>query len=232
MTFGAACARLTFTETGELSAITVEVVYEAPGDLGSLEPLPRHYLVTPEGTGPFSATLALCYTQEEFDASGVDSEDVLQAFRYDGADWVPYGSTVDPDGKVVTGTEVADFSQWTIGAPGPTTISLVSFTARPVAGAILLEWETGMEIDNLGFHLYRSLGPSGVLRRVNEALISSQQPGSPAGARYAFEDKTASPGVTYFYWLEALDVARVADRYGPVSARMASDRIYLPLISK
>ena len=36
-------------------------------------------------------------------------------------------------------------------------VELVSFTAVGLDGAVELRWETGSEMDNLGFHLYRSL---------------------------------------------------------------------------
>ncbi len=50
---------------------------------------------------------------------------------------------------------------WDIGAfgfGGTTAVRLMSFSAVPGDGSVLLEWRTGSELSNLGFHVYR--GPS------------------------------------------------------------------------
>ncbi|MBN1138371.1 MAG: hypothetical protein JXM73_17415 [Anaerolineae bacterium] len=102
----------------------------------------------------------------------------------------------------------------------PTAVDLKSFTATPQAwtGTILLEWETVSEVDNLGFDLYRAESPGGRQIKLNDSLIPSQGPGSPMGYVYSFVDRTARPGRTYYYWLEALDIYGQTERYGPVSA--------------
>ncbi|MFN2165772.1 MAG: hypothetical protein ACK2U9_05885, partial [Anaerolineae bacterium] len=93
---------------------------------------------------------------------------------------------------------------------------------------ICLDWETASELDNLGFNLYRQAA-GGELVRLNIDLIPGQNPGSPMGAVYTWRDETAAPGVTYFYWLEAVDVYDMATRHGPVSAT-ALHHVYLPLV--
>jgi hypothetical protein len=52
----------------------------------------------------------------------------------------------------IQSTETIDVSPPT----PPTAVDLVSFEAIALDGAVELTWETGSEIDNLGFHLYRS----------------------------------------------------------------------------
>lgn len=111
----------------------------------------------------------------------------------------------------------------------PTAVDLASFTAVPHSGAIDLSWETVSEADNLGFNLYRSASPGGPRIRLNEALIPSQlPPGSPLGATYTFVDETALPGITYYYWLEDLDIYGLKTEHGPVSAGLPSLRWFLP----
>ena len=102
----------------------------------------------------------------------------------------------------------------------PTAIDLVSFTARPRKAAIVLRWETATEIDNLGFNLYRAESPEGERTRLNASLIPSQAPGSPVGAVYTWRDTSVQPGVTYYYWLEDVDLHGHATLHGPVSATM------------
>ncbi|MCK7514197.1 MAG: hypothetical protein MZV70_66060 [Desulfobacterales bacterium] len=37
----------------------------------------------------------------------------------------------------------------------PTAVKLISFTASDYQGDVHLQWTTGHEVDNLGFHVYR-----------------------------------------------------------------------------
>ncbi|MGD8791316.1 MAG: kelch repeat-containing protein [Anaerolineae bacterium] len=101
--------------------------------------------------------------------------------------------------------------------PTPTAVSLLSFDATPGRRAIRLDWETASEIDNVGFNLYRQAA-QGEPVRLNAALIPSQNPGSTTGATYTFLDDAAEPGVTYYYWLEDVDVYGWATLHGPVRA--------------
>jgi hypothetical protein len=97
-----------------------------------------------------------------------------------------------------------------------TAITLASFTAKPHVGAVKLAWETGTEIDNAGFNLYRAPAPGGPYTKVNAALIAAK--GDPvAGASYSFLDQRLPPG-TYYYKLEDVDFNGVTTPHGPVSA--------------
>lgn len=71
-----------------------------------------------------------------------------------------------------------------VTATEPAAIELLSFTATPPRGAVLLERETGSEIDNLGFNLYRTESLRGPMVRLNSAFIPSRSPGHAVGAVY------------------------------------------------
>ena len=109
---------------------------------------------------------------------------------------------------------------WDIGADefGVTTaVERVSFEALPSDSAVDLAWWTGSELDNLGFHLYRSLSKTGPWTRVTPSLI----PGlgsSPEGASYSFRDAGLLNGTTYFYRLEDIDAMSGSTFHGPISA--------------
>ncbi len=109
--------------------------------------------------------------------------------------------------------------------PPPTAVDLVSFEAQANRGAIVANWETASEIDNLGFNLYRAESPKGRQVRLNRSLIPSQvPPGSPTGAIYTFRDARIRTGVTYYYWLESVDVRGTTKLYGPVETNSESSR--------
>jgi hypothetical protein len=111
-------------------------------------------------------------------------------------------------------------SPWDIGADdilATTAVKLLSFEARPLDGAVDLSWETGSEISNLGFHLYRGLSSSGPWDRLTTNLI----PGlgsSPQGALYQYRDSSLSNGTTYYYMLEDVETTGRVERHGPVDA--------------
>jgi hypothetical protein len=108
-----------------------------------------------------------------------------------------------------------DFTDtWTIGAGSndgypylqdtPLVVDLVSFTATGFEDHVLLEWETASEIDNAGFHLWRSETEDGEYVRITDSLIPAE--GSPTlGVEYEYEDLDVEPGRTYYYKLEDID---------------------------
>lgn len=112
---------------------------------------------------------------------------------------------------------------------GPQAVTLASFTAAPAGNAIRLEWTTATELDNLGFNVYRATSPAGPQVKLNASLIASQAPGSPLGATYEFVDAAAQPGVTYYYWLEDVDVYGVTTMHGPVQAELKALRRLTPI---
>ena len=109
---------------------------------------------------------------------------------------------------------------WDIGADeasATTAIELVFFAATAGDGAVELRWETGSEVDNVGFYLYRATSESGPYQPVNPNVI----PGlgsSPLGASYRYVDSGLVNGQSYFYELEDLESNGVRERHGPVSA--------------
>ncbi len=109
----------------------------------------------------------------------------------------------------------------------PTAVRLARFEARPAGTGIRVEWETASEVDNVGFHLYRSTSLDSLGERLNEALIPSQAPGQGLGALYTFYDESAAPGVAYYYTLEDVNLDGQVTPHGPVQIQLA--RVYLPL---
>lgn len=97
-------------------------------------------------------------------------------------------------------------------------VTLNAFEAQWAEDRVLVTWDTTSEINNLGFNLYRSQSPDQVGELVTAQMIPSQAPGSPQGFFYSFEDTGVTPGETYWYTLEDLDLFGTTTQHGPVSA--------------
>ncbi len=134
-------------------------------------------------------------------------------------------STAPVEGSIKTdillyqycGDITSNAQRFVFAVPTTTAVELVDFEAQAGDGAVELTWETGSEIDNVGFYLYRAEAAEGPFGLVNETVI----PGlgsSPLGAAYRYVDAGLVNGTTYFYELEDLESTGVKERHGPVSA--------------
>ena len=118
----------------------------------------------------------------------------------------------------------------------PTAVELLYFRATPLPGAVLLEWETAVEIDSYGFLLLRSA--SDRLDDAEEiAFVPAAGHGRGSGATYSFKDDTMPAGVTYTYWLVDVDTSGRRTVHEPVVVTALPDSglpygVYLPLIIK
>jgi len=96
-------------------------------------------------------------------------------------------------------------------------VNLTDFLAQPAGESILITWETASEVDNAGFHLWRSDAEDGEYSRITATLIPAE--GGPTwGAEYEHRDTDVRPGRTYYYKLEDIDDQGLSAFHGPVSA--------------
>ena len=79
------------------------------------------------------------------------------------------------------------------------------FTAQGRGENVEIIWETGQEINNKGFNLYRASVINGPFRKLNAGLIPSVSSGV-AGSPYWFLDADVVPGERSYYKLEDIDV--------------------------
>jgi Peptidase family C25 len=113
--------------------------------------------------------------------------------------------------------DVTTNSNFVFTPPVPTAVRLMSFSAVPGDGSVTLEWRTGSELDNLGFHVHRGSSAEGPWTR----LTSSPIPGlgsSALGQAYSWLDSGLTNGVRYYYRLEDVDTSSKSTFHGPVSA--------------
>ena len=102
-------------------------------------------------------------------------------------------------------------------APRPTAVRFQGFAAEPQdAGGVLLTWQTGYEVSNLGFHVYRDgvrMTPSPI---AGSALLAGARTVLTAGQAYRWVDEEGTASSTYT--LEDLDLDGTKTVHGPFGA--------------
>ena len=117
----------------------------------------------------------------------------------------------------------------------PTAVELLFFRATPQPAAVLLEWETAVEVDSYGFAILRSTtGRPDDAQEI--AFVAAAGYGAGRGATYSYPDLTAQPGSLCTYWLVDVDTQGQRTVHGPVTVtalpQMALPyRVYLPFIT-
>ena len=142
----------------------------------------------------------------------------MSLYRTTGGPWqqvIP--ASRDTNANTLTAEDVTAFSNWRMGDNNPTAVTLSSFTAEWDGGEVLVAWETVLEIDTVGFNLWRSKALDGEYERVNAALIPAASPGGVWGGSYAYADADVTPGTTYYYRLEEIESDGARNWYGQVS---------------
>lgn len=87
----------------------------------------------------------------------------------------------------------------------PTAVTLASFDAQAVSPArVRIRWRTALELNVLGFNVWRSTRAGGTFEKINRALINPKHAGQLDGARYRLLDPTVMSGKKYFFKLEIL----------------------------
>ena len=114
--------------------------------------------------------------------------------------------------------------EWAIGAVAlkpvnATAIKLTSFTVSAYADGVALQWQTGYEVDNLGFHVYREEGGQRLRLTpdlvAGSALLVGARTRLKAGYSYRWWDPEG--GLRARYWLEEIDLNGSRTWHGPAS---------------
>lgn len=72
--------------------------------------------------------------------------------------------------------------------------------------SVVIDWSTASELNTAGFNLYRSESPDGPFSKINDNLIPAS-PDPLTGGSYSYTDKNVSPGRTYYYQLEDVEIS-------------------------
>jgi hypothetical protein len=112
--------------------------------------------------------------------------------------------------------------------PAFAAVELIYFRADASNSRILLEWQTGSELDNAGFQVLRNT--TGGSDPDDYTIISVEDSqGDPTtiifakgdstvGATYTYYDPNVVNGTRYYYLLRAVDTDNIYEHHGPVSA--------------
>jgi hypothetical protein len=124
--------------------------------------------------------------------------------------WVDLNATGSDDGL-----SVDDFS---LEIAGTTAVKLAGLNALYEEPGVVLNWQTGFEVDNLGFNVYRKR--KGKRIRINPSIIAGSAlmvvPGvaMTAGNSYSWVDQGGTSDSIYY--LEDIDIDGTRTTYGPV----------------
>ena len=101
----------------------------------------------------------------------------------------------------------------------PTVVDISSLTATAHNGFIEISWTTATEIVNAGFNVHRSRSNADPNTCLNAGLIPARGD-MLQQVPYSFVDENVTYGVTYYYWVEDVDIFGISSLHGPVSARV------------
>ncbi len=126
---------------------------------------------------------------------------------------VPDGAVTGPLTVSKTGCTDVQTATFTIS---PTAVRLIDFTATEYDDGVFLQWQTGFEVDNLGFNIYREEGLERTLITpqpvAGSALKANAMLG--AGASYGYWDGNGTRNATYA--LEDIDLKGFSTWHTPV----------------
>ncbi|MGD2187352.1 MAG: C25 family cysteine peptidase, partial [Desulfobacterales bacterium] len=144
--------------------------------------------------------------------SGIQTDDWIKT-EFNTQNDPTQNATCTDSGFICVGSEETD---------PPTAVSLISFSATGDTNDVRVEWETGHEIRNLGFNLYRSTSAAGPFIQLNDHIIPGLEY-SVKGKSYAYTDSTVIPGTLYYYQLEDIDASGIRTFHGPVCVDWDAD---------
>jgi hypothetical protein len=114
----------------------------------------------------------------------------------------------------------------------PTVVWVAEFQVeKEPDGVVQVSWTTGVEIDLLGFNLYRQNPDDGSLELVNaDGMILATQSGQTIGDHYTYPDGEALAEETPAYWLQLVRATTEPVLFGPAAVASELMRIYLPAV--
>jgi hypothetical protein len=208
---------MTFTSLTGAGNVNVNEIAEHPEGFDSSHSAGVFWQIDEDSSiTTFNTSITFTYTGY----LGSLSEPDLMIYRNDGsgwAQWVDFSLNMASD--EITANNVTGFSEWAIvDDDSPLPITLSSFFATFSNGSSILQWTTQSENNNMGWNVYRAESDemSQSLQINSEMIEGAGTTFEPTN--YTFLDEyEVFPEITYFYWLESIDLNGETQVYGPVS---------------
>jgi autotransporter-associated beta strand protein len=233
--FGNPDVRITET-AGTVTDMTVKLAKGVtPNDFSNS--VKRIYTITPNNGNNVAATVRLHYLDDELNGN---SEAMLDLWRKDATlGWQDKLQTTRHDDMTgdqnwVELTLVSQFSDWTLANNNivPTVVDAVLMKATRYDKRVLLEWQTGYEVNNVGFNIYRE--KNGNLERITPEPVAGSSliagPGVVLRNGYAYswwDQDTADCGSRTAdcqntrYWVEDISINGGPTLHGPFGVEQA-----------
>ncbi|MCS7012552.1 MAG: S8 family peptidase [Chloroherpetonaceae bacterium] len=202
----------------DIDQVTVEISPNtAPSFSGSAKAVKRRVVITSVGgSGTFSATLRIYYTDAEVAAGGL-SEGNLKLYRLNGTNWELKGGINNPVENYVELSGVTAFSEWAIADPmdHPLPVELAAFYGNATPTGIALSWTTASEIDNAGFEVRRSESGAAFETIASYQFLPSLKGRGTTSqpSHYHFLDVGVKAGIDYTYRLRSVDFNGIMHDY-------------------
>lgn len=141
----------------------------------------------------------------QLDLGNLKSPSTNDVLSWSTGDAISVFSQGAADGTGSTNDTISGSSPQRISHDISLPVFLSVFTATATPNGVLLSWRTESEVDNIGWNIYRSTKRDGEYHRINDRLIAGAG-NSAMPHDYQFLDKDAREGITYFYYLEDIDI--------------------------
>jgi hypothetical protein len=135
---------------------------------------------------------------------------------------------LDPGGSL---TQDLSIAQRGTGVPtDPKAIDLVSFTATPGEGSILIRWVTAAEENTRGFHVHTGATTAfaNATRLTTHLILSQGSRGGVYEVTMPYDPLYDPPLDQLHFWLVEMEVDNKENQYGPF--RIVTPALYLPLV--
>ncbi len=149
-----------------------------------------------------------------------------------------YPAVGDYEAQVIATNGDSSQSQVTrVSVVDPTAVELLYFQAKQLSGQqVQLKWATALEVNNLGFNLYRANVNDLRLAGLPIHFEPAATQGSGSGAAYAYVD-TAPYAGPWWYWLSDVDIQGRETLHTPININVQSNislpyHVYFPFIAK
>lgn len=130
-----------------------------------------------------------------------------------------WGANPNPDteSKIIDQDDGGSSCQISMDASS-SPVTLNHLTAYGYDSAVLVSWSTSVEMDHLGFNVYRSTDPNTGYFQINPEMIRNFLDSANFRGDYEFLDEGVSNGTAYFYMVEDISINGESTWHGPVTA--------------